>query len=86
MDRQDRSLYCLAYPDHIIILGKDFEHHSQMIQEVSRRLHQANLKLHRRLRHLEHLLAPERILTSTDNIYAIQQNAAPTNLEAFDAF
>ena len=91
---QDLEPYCFAYLDDIIILGKSFEHHRELLREVFRRLREANLRLNpekcqfgrKSLKYLGHLVTSEGIRTDPDKVSAIVDLAPPTNLRGLRRF
>lgn len=90
----DLEPYCFVYLNDIIILGKDFDHHLEVLKEVFCRLREANLKLNpdkcqfgrKSLRYLGHLVTADGIQTDPVKISAIQQLIPPTTIKALRRF
>lgn len=86
--------YCFAYLDDIIVLGKTLEEHLLLLQEVFRRLRQANLKINpdkcqfgrRTLTYLGHVVTPTGIQTDPEKVTAILHLPTPKNVRTLRQF
>lgn len=90
----DLESKAIAYLDDIVILGKTFEEHINLLEEVFKRLRQAGLKLNpekcqfgrTELRYLGHIIDRDGIHTDPEKIRCMQEFPEPTNVKTLRSF
>ena len=86
--------FALIYIDDIIIFSKSVEEHLFHLEEVFRRLRDANVKLNpkkcsfvkQRVEYLGHVVTPDGISPNPDKIKVVQEFPTPTNLKQLRNF
>ena len=86
--------YALIYIDDIIIFSKSVEEHLAHLEEVFRRLRDANVKLNpkkcsfakQKVEYLGHLVTPQGIKPNPAKIKVVQEFPTPTNLKELRNF
>ena len=86
--------FALIYIDDIIIFFKSVDEYLVHLEEVSRRLRDANVKLNptkcsfvkQRLEYLCHIVTPEGISPNPDKVRVFQEFPIPTNLKELRSF
>lgn len=81
--------HAFAHLDDIIVIGKTLEEHLANLNEVFRRLQEANLKINtekceffkRETKYLGHVVSSEGIKTDPDKVAAIAQMQPPTTIK-----
>ena len=84
----------LIYIDDIIIFSKSVDEHLVHLEEVFRRLHDANVKLNpkkcslvkQRVKSLGHVVTPEGISPNPNKVRVVQEFPTPTNLKELRSF
>lgn len=85
---------CLVYLDDIIVLGKSFEHHLENLEQVFRRLRQANLKLNpkkcnlfrRQVNYLGHVVSDKGVAMDPGKVEAITKWPVPRDKHEVRSF
>ena len=86
--------FALIYIDDIIIFSKSVDEHLDHLEEVFRRLCDANVKLNpkkcsffkQRVEYLGHVVTPEGISPNPDKVRVVQEFPTPTNLKELRSF
>ena len=86
--------FALIYIDDIIIFSKSVDEHLDHLEEVFRRLRDANVKLNpkkcsfvkQRVEYLGHVVTPEGISPNPDKVRVVQEFPTPTNLKELRSF
>ena len=86
--------FALIYIDDIIIFSKSVDEHLDHLEEVFRRLRDANVKLNpkkcsfvkQRVEYLGHVVTPEGISPNPDKVRVVQEYPTPTNLKELRSF
>ena len=81
--------FALIYIDDIIIFSRSVEEHLVHLEEVFRRLRQANVKLNpkkcsfvkQKVEYLGHVVTPEGVSPNPDKVRVVQEFPTPTNLK-----
>ena len=89
-----RIPFSLIYIDDIIIFSKSVDEHLVHLEEVFRRLRDANVKLNpkkcsfvkQRVEYLGHVVTPEGISPNPDKVRVVQEFPTPTNLKELRSF
>ena len=86
--------FALIYIDDIIIFSKSVDEHLDHLEEVFRRLRDANVKLNpkkcsfvkQRVDYLGHVVTPEGISPNLDKVRVVQEFHTPNNFEGIEEF
>ena len=86
--------FALIYIDDIIIFSQSVDEHLDHLEEVFRRLRDANVKLNpkkcsfvkQRVEYLGHVVTPEGISPNPDKVRVVQEFPTPTNLKELRSF
>ena len=86
--------FALIYRDDIIIFSRSVEEHLVHLEEVFRRLRQANVKLNpkkcsfvkQKVEYLGHVVTPEGVSPNPGKVRVVQEFPTPTNLKELRNF
>ena len=86
--------FALIYIDDVIIFSKSIEDHLVHLEEVFRRLREANVKLNQgkcsfvkhKVDYLGHVVTPDGVSPNPDKIRVVQEFPTPTNLKELRNF
>ena len=86
--------FALIYIDDIIIFSKSVEEHLSHLEEVFKRLREANVKLNPKkcsfvkpiVKYLGHVVTPDGISPDSDKVRVVQDFPTPTNLKQLRTF
>ena len=86
--------FALIYIDDIIIFSKSVEEHLSHLEEVFRRLREANVKLNpkkcnfvkQKVEYLGHVVTPDGISPNPDKVRVVQEFPTPSNLKELRNF